>query len=470
MILARTLADTIGGAGSVAEWSIAPVLKTGGSQGPVSSNLTASARRGVTFAAQSRGWRHGLSLRTVAPSSVWLPLAARPGFDSLAALRRPMDLNMRWTLPTAGPWISERLDITAGKASGFDYLRIGLAMLIVCFHSIITTQGAAAQSAFNRSTFGVAVLSLLPMFFALSGFLVAGSLERSRSLFVFLGLRVMRIFPALALDTVFCALILGPLFTTLPWPEYFAHPMFHAYLLNILGDIHYHLPGVFAGNPDSQVNGQLWTVPAELECYVLLAALAAAGIARRRWLMLALFALATAYFEWRLAELGGMARGERLLVLCFIAGLLLHSFRDRIRFNPFLFTLSVAGIWLCLSNLELGYLIALPAAYATVYLGLQNPRKSRLLASGDYSYGVFLYGFPLQQALVASTPLARTWYGNIALALPLALCAGVLSWHLVEKRVLARKPLLFSAQQWLSAFWAGLGGLIRSRWRSASAR
>lgn len=371
---------------------------------------------------------------------------------------------MQRPLRSAGPSIAERVVLTGGKSTGFDYLRIALAMLIVCFHSIVTTQGAEAQSAFNRTPVGMAVLALLPMFFALSGFLVAGSLERSRSLLVFLGLRVMRIFPALALDTLFCALVLGPLFTTLPWSDYFAHPRFHAYFLNILGDIQYHLPGVFGGNPDTQVNGQLWTVPAELECYVLLAALAAAGIARRRALMLALFVVATAWFEWRLSVLGGMARGERLLVLCFVAGLLIHSFRDRIRFAPGLFVAALAAIYACLAVHALGYLIALPAAYATVYLGLQNPRKSRLLASGDYSYGVFLYGYPLQQALVASTPLARVWYGNIALALPLALCAGVLSWHLVEKRVLARKHLLFAAQQRLSAFWTRrLAELRRAR-------
>jgi peptidoglycan/LPS O-acetylase OafA/YrhL len=157
-----------------------------------------------------------------------------------------------------------------------------------------------------------------------------------------------------------------------------------------------------------------------------------------------------------------MARGERLLVLCFIAGLLIHSFRDRIRFSAWLFAASLVAIYACLAIHALGYLIALPAAYATIYLGLQNPRKSRLLASGDYSYGVFLYGYPLQQALVASTPLARVWWGNIALALPLALLAGVLSWHLVEKRVLARKHLLFAVHQRLSALWSRRRGTAAS--------
>ena len=70
------------------------------------------------------------------------------------------------------------------------------------------------------------------------------------------------------------ALILGTLLTTLPLGEYFAHPMLHSYFLNIIGDIHYFLPGVFDQNPSHRVNGQLWTIPFELECYIVLAAVA----------------------------------------------------------------------------------------------------------------------------------------------------------------------------------------------------
>ena len=104
------------------------------------------------------------------------------------------------------------------------------------------------------------------MFFALSGFLVASSLERCKTLFTFLGLRAIRILPALAVEIFISALIIGPLFTTEPAKAYFAAPEFHDYFLNILGDIHYHLPGVFAANPSDAVNGQLWTVPYEMIC------------------------------------------------------------------------------------------------------------------------------------------------------------------------------------------------------------
>jgi peptidoglycan/LPS O-acetylase OafA/YrhL len=56
------------------------------------------------------------------------------------------------------------------------------------------------------------------------------------------------------------------------------------------------------------------------------------------------------------------------------------------------------------------YLIAFPVAYMTIYLGLLNPGRQKLLLSGDYSYGIFLYGYPIQQAVAAFGPVMHEWY------------------------------------------------------------
>lgn len=90
---------------------------------------------------------------------------------------------------------------------------------------------------------------------------------------------------------------------------------------------------------------------------------------------------------------------------------------------------------------------ALPLAYLTVYLGLLNPPRLRWLLSGDYSYGLFLYGFPIQQACVASGFARGNWYLNLAAAIPAAFAVAVTSWWLIEKPALKSRTLL----KWIEA-------------------
>jgi peptidoglycan/LPS O-acetylase OafA/YrhL len=110
---------------------------------------------------------------------------------------------------------------------------------------------------------------ILPMFFALSGFLVTGSLFRTRTLTEFIALRLLRLVPALAVEVTLSAVVLGALFTSLPIGQYFSDPAFWKYFLNIAGRIHYSLPGVFQDNPIPIVNISLWTIPYELEWYLI---------------------------------------------------------------------------------------------------------------------------------------------------------------------------------------------------------
>ena len=59
-----------------------------------------------------------------------------------------------------------------------------------------------------------------------------------------------------------------------------------------------------------------------------------------------------------------------------------------------------------------------PMAYVAIYLGLLNPVRNKIILSGDYSYGLYLYGFPIQQAILAINPTLGEWYWNLLLAIP----------------------------------------------------
>ena len=130
---------------------------------------------------------------------------------------------------------------SAGPATtGFDYLRIGLATAVLTWHSIILSTGSAARPGAVERAVSLPTRGHLPMFFALSGFLVSASLERTR-LHQFLTLRVLRIVPALAVVVILSALVLGPVFTTLPLRQYLTIPEFGGFLPQYRGGRACHL-------------------------------------------------------------------------------------------------------------------------------------------------------------------------------------------------------------------------------------
>ncbi len=344
--------------------------------------------------------------------------------------------------------LNERIKSTSGKPSGFDYMRLILAVLVICFHSVVTSYGPLAQNEFNQTFLGKTFGMILPMFFCLSGFLVAGSLMRSHSVVTFLGLRALRIYPALAIDAIFCGLILGPILTNLPLAEYFNHSDVHRYLLNSIGIIHYHLPGVFERNPTNAVNGQLWTIRYEMECYIALALLALLGLHRNRKIFTLIIGLILAIQQTRSLLQETPIWLGRQLVYCFLAGVVLFLWKDKIHWNKHLFIPALL-LGFALQHSSLAYLASAPVAYATIYLGLLNPKKIKLIESGDYSYGLFLYGIPIQQTLVSLSPLARDWLMNCLLSIPTTFLFAWMSWHLVEKRVLRSKSGLYRLEKFI---------------------
>src|SRR3954462_12564650 len=125
--------------------------------------------------------------------------------------------------------VGKRLDRYRGIGPGFDFLRVALAMLVVFNHSFLVLMGNFDYLDQHKlwTVFGAVV----PMFFALSGFLISGSAQRLR-LKDFLLNRSLRILPALAVDIMVSALIIGTAFTTFSLHDYFSGKDFHHYFAN----------------------------------------------------------------------------------------------------------------------------------------------------------------------------------------------------------------------------------------------
>ncbi len=376
------------------------------------------------------------------------------------------------------------LDDNGGAGLGFDLLRLALATLILLTHCswIVGTSGVttsilnfifhidsetgsrlaqAAISAEGPATAGAVpsvhlltglgrpiTLSYLPMFFALSGFLVTGSALRTRRLVPFLGLRVLRLLPALFVEVTLSAIILGSIFTKLPLAQYYDSPVFWSYFLNIIGDIHFLLPGVFTDNNTDIVNSNLATLPWELQCYIVMSIMIVTGVVFRRNVLAVLFGAATIALIYASladgyqvvpAQIGGPT-----MVYYFVAGVLMFLWRDKFVFHEGFFLVAAAVCYVLMMSPRTVFIYPILLTYITVFIGLFPFPRFSLVKSGDYSYGIYLYGFPVTQAIfAASLLLGVSLQGKLAVLAPLAVVAtaafAALSWHGVEKHCLKLK-------------------------------
>jgi peptidoglycan/LPS O-acetylase OafA/YrhL len=356
--------------------------------------------------------------------------------------------------------LGSTLDDQQGFGQGFDFLRIFLATGIIAWH---TAQLSGHLEIARSSVFWFSEYMLVPMFFALSGFLVAGSAMRL-SCKDFLLNRAARIVPALAVDILFAALLIGPLVTTLPASQYFSDTGFFSYFLNIVGWIHYVLPGVFKSNPSTEVNGALWTVPFEISCYIILTGLMVSGAIKRpgvvplitcvvliagipmRLLTSHLASDDATFVDSLIMDLF-LHRGS-LLWPSFLIGITLHQLRYHL---PFSRAGTIGLILVAILTSVFGdrevlfgnagiHSLALPLlAYLTVAIGLLRIPRLPGFGRGDYSYGLYLYHVPFLQLLIYCFPQAWTgdgWWTLFLVGFPLSLLAAVISWHLFEYPVL----------------------------------
>ncbi len=124
------------------------------------------------------------------------------------------------------------------------------------------------------------------------------------------------------------------------------------------------------------------------------------------------------------------------LVVAFFWGVVFNQFKRTIPYSNSLFFLSILAMSVCFASPQLRNLGALPATYFTISLGLKNPARSSILLSGDYSYGLYLYGYPIQQAIASLGPKFHYTLVNFLIAYPLTFAFAIFSWWSLEKRAL----------------------------------
>ena len=350
--------------------------------------------------------------------------------------------------------VGERLDYFRGQGPGFNLLRLILASGVVLWHCFPLTTGTT--DLIERTPFWFLLSSMVPMFFALSGFLVIASANRL-AVHSFLMNRIARIFPALIIVILCTVFLIGPAVTYLPLKEYFTSPRILRYLLGLVGIISFDLPGVFANNPATgNVNGSLWTVPHELACYLLVGLLIIFRLAHKWWALsaiLLLFVMCALNVE--LMAPGSMPTTfERFVrsvqfyqgakvVPFFLFGALCYLLRYKLPMNRYLafacaLLILLYGIFIepsARKSALFWLLSGFPLTYITVWLGMTHLPEPKILHGKDLSYGVYLWHFLVLQVVVLLTGIRSWWILGIIGIIPVGMIALV-SWIYVERPVL----------------------------------
>jgi peptidoglycan/LPS O-acetylase OafA/YrhL len=321
-------------------------------------------------------------------------------------------------------------ELTTGRDNNLNLLRVAAASLVLLSHSWPLTQGTDANEPAMR-LFGVEMGRMAVwVFFAVSGFLVTASWERRSSLPAFAKARARRIFPGLVVMLLLTVFVLGPVFTTLSLTSYLSQKETWAYLVynsTLLYKMRWSLPGVFG---DVALNGSLWTLPYEVRCYIALGLLAFLGALRfnASYVIVGLALLVVGWFDlW-----------DGPLAIAFFAGSAAWRWRSRIELDGRA-AVAVLAISLLLLYFRLPLskaCMAVALAYASLYFAyVPGGALRRFNRFGDYSYGIYIYAFPIQRTVAHFWPNIA-WPGMFVIAMPLTLIMAMLSWHLVESPAL----------------------------------
>jgi peptidoglycan/LPS O-acetylase OafA/YrhL len=359
------------------------------------------------------------------------------------------------------------------RDNNFTLLRLLAAFTVVLYHSWSALGIGGRDFAYDYVGREIAEMAL-DMLFVTSGFLVTASLFNRGDLTHFLWARALRLFPAMWLMVPLTVFVLAPALTTLPVKDYLESPTTWEYVrktATVVGGVRWSLPGVFDTLPlKGEFNGSLWTLPIEARMYIYLAV---GWIAFAWWPQIrvrtlsyvAPIAAAVMFVVILRARAQGVLGNGNVEIFMFFMGSSLYFWREKLFMNRVTFV--ALPLIVIAASLLIGPSVAFPlyllcvAPFMLHLAYIPGGPIRRFNSCGDYSYGVYIYAFPVQQTLALLFPKITilAMAGSAAvISFALAFC----SWNLVEKRAMGLKDVCaeattraLSAAAALFARWRG---------------
>ena len=335
--------------------------------------------------------------------------------------------------------------------NNFDFLRLVFSIFVIITHSFVLS-GNKEWDYLCVLTGQNILLSAIGVkgFFIISGYLIYKSIIRSNSLKQFYWNRLLRIVPALFI-VVFLSVLFGSLLYNSPIP-YLQNTAVWTYIpVNIsLFMNQYYIPGIFEHNPyKGSINGSLWTIPYEFKMYILCSLIffIKNKLSSIRILLIGVFIISflinVLYFQ-QFKNLGTYASGILIsdFICMFSAGSLLAALNiDQVKHLSImsLLTFILLIVSIVTHTFEYAHYLLLPLLVISFGL-LSTPIISSIGSYiGDVSYGIYLYGFPVQQILMSFQTFNQLELMIYSLVISIIL--AFLSWHIIEKNALRLKNI-----------------------------
>jgi peptidoglycan/LPS O-acetylase OafA/YrhL len=335
--------------------------------------------------------------------------------------------------------------------NNFDFSRLLFAIFVIITHSY-SLSGIPEKDWLYSITHGQTSLSYIGVrgFFIISGYLIFQSLERSKTITSYYWKRILRIFPGLFI-VLLLTVIFGFVVFEGSFGMYLKTRTMWTYIPNniVLYRLQNQIEGIFVKNPyPGIINGCLWTLPYEFFFYICISLLFFFKKNIKYILvsiLLILLLIARLFYihefeKYSYASLDGIYVAD--MGAFFMGGAFLSAIKiEKIPYKSFvLITLLVLFIILTSCNYFEKSQYILLAPIVIIFGILSTPYINSISAVlGDFSYGIYIYGFPIQQTLMHYYHF-NFWELMLA-SIPLSVLFGALSWHFVEKKALQLKKI-----------------------------
>jgi peptidoglycan/LPS O-acetylase OafA/YrhL len=337
--------------------------------------------------------------------------------------------------------------LETNSENSFDAIRLALATLVVFEHSYFLPFNSIANEPLHIFSRGQVDFGSLAVnfFFVLSGFLITRSWALTQRPGRYLQKRVARIVPGFLLASLL-GIVIGALSST-DVLEFFSSINFRAILVQILSLHPSEHTGAFPNNPmKGIVSGTLWTIRYEFDCYLLVAIFGVLGWLRRVPVGLLFASLSMAYLaqrggyleipEWDHGVLGILFSSPNMwprLFTYFFAGAAFYLWRDVIPKSALLFGMALITIITALRIGGAEFVLIIAGTYCIFAIALSTAAVPRIQGTRvDLSYGVYLFGFPIQQLIIAGSSQSITPIWLFATSLPATCLVAYLSWVFIE--------------------------------------